>query len=161
MGRVCYLGYYNSGNPYSCNCSGGNPYDCNCGTYYYSCNCGQYLNSYNAVYVAPTYYAGTTYSCNCQTCYPQYIRVIQSAASVVSTITSWVISSAAKSLRIKTSANEVTVKAFSDENLVTQIGSDLVYTGSGVVVTSNYGIVVYPSSSSQGTTLGEIEINKN
>ncbi len=160
MGRTCLIGY-NASNPYSCNCSGGNAYNCNCGTYYYSCNCGSYVSGYNAVYVAPTYYAGYTYDCNCQTCYPKYIRVLQSVSSVISTITSWTLSSLVQSLRIKTNSNQITVKAFSDENLVTQIGSDLVYTGSGAVVTANYGIVVYPSATSQGTTLGSVEINKN
>jgi hypothetical protein len=160
MGRTCLIGY-NASNPYSCNCSGGNAYNCNCSTNYYSCNCTTNVSGYNAVYVAPSYYAGYTYSCNCQTCYPIYIRVIQSAASVISTITTWTLTALAQSLRIKTNSNQITVQAFSDDSLVTQIGSDLVYTGSGVVVTSNYGIVVYPSSTSQGTTLGTVEINKN
>jgi hypothetical protein len=171
MGRVCFTGSYNTGTAYQCGCS-----TCSNASYYagsysapsyyagtdYSCNCSTCSNSsyYAGSYSAPSYYAGTTYNCNCQTCYPIYVRVFQSIASTVSTLTTWTLSGLAQSLRIKTKANQITVQAFSD-NLVTQIGNDLVYTGTGVVVTSNYGIIVYPSSTSQGTTLGEIEINQN
>jgi hypothetical protein len=145
MGRVCYLGYYNAGTPYQCGCQTG----------YY----GAYNNSYSYTN-AGTYTASTAYDCNCQTCYPRYIRVLKSLASTVSTLTTWTIASVAQSLRIKTNGSEITVKAFSDTNLATQIGSDLVYTPSGVAITSTHGLIVYPSATNQGTTLGSTTIDK-
>lgn len=103
------------------------------------------------------------YACSCSTSYPQYVRVIQSVASTVSTITSWLISATATigSFRVKTSGTQITTQVYSDPSLVTQIGSDLVYTATGAVVTSDYGILVKPSTYSQGYTIGPVTIDRN
>lgn len=145
MGRTCGPYGYNAGTAYQCGCQTG--------------FVGSYNNSYSYTN-AGTYTASTAYECNCQTCYPRYIRVLQSAAYTVSTIFSSTIAAAAQSLRIKTNSNQITVKAFSDTNLATQIGSDLIYTPTGVTITSTHGLIVYPSASLQGTTLGSITIDK-
>lgn len=107
-----------------------------------------------------------TYDCNCQTCYPQYVRVIQSVAGTVSTLYSWLIgtvssSTVIKSLRVKTSGSEITVKAYSDSSLVSQIGTDLVYTPTGVNVTANFGIGIKPSTYNQGYSIDQVEIERN
>jgi hypothetical protein len=133
----------------TCQADGINPYTCSGGNYV------------SGNYVAGNYVAGTPYSCNCSTCYPQYLRVLQSASSVVSTITSWTLAAVARSLRVKTSGSQITAQVFSDTNLATQIGSDLVYTPNGAAITGNSGIIVYPSSTSQGTTLGTTKITIN
>jgi hypothetical protein len=117
-----------------------NPYTCSGG------NC-----------VGGTYY----YTCNCSTCYPYYVRILQSVASTVSTITTWTLSTLANSLRIKTSGTQITAQAFSDTALATQIGSDLVYTATGAAITSTYGITLYTSASSQGYTVGTTDITYN
>jgi hypothetical protein len=128
------------------------------GTNPYTCSGGNFVSGN---FVQGNFVAGTPYDCNCQTCYPQYIRVIRSAASTVSTLTSWTLAAVARSLRIKTTGSQITAQAFSDTNLATQIGSDLVYTPSGAAITGNSGIIVYPSSTSQGSTLGKIQITIN
>ena len=119
----------------------------------------QYNNQYTYQYSFNNSY---TYAQTvCQTCYPQYIRVIQSIGSTVSTLTSWTIASLVKALRIRTTGNQITVTPFSDDSGVTQIGSDLVYTATGATVNPRYGIVVTPSTYSQGYSIDSINIDKN
>lgn len=102
-----------------------------------------------------------SYSCNCVTTYPQYIRIMKSVASVVSEVYSTTIASVAQSLRVRTNGSQITVKAYSDPNLTTQIGSDIVHTPTGVTVTTSFGITIDPSSYNQGYSIDSIEINKN
>jgi hypothetical protein len=103
----------------------------------------------------------TFYECNCQTCYPQYVRFIQSVSGTVTTLTSWIVSTVVNSIKVTTSGSGTTTKIYSDTNLVTQIGSDLTYTPTGVTVTPQYGIMVKPSSYLQGNTIEEITIEVN
>lgn len=145
----------------------------------YVCNatsCANYSPGYmngnmNAAYTnaATSYY----YACNvqqsgqagpyatCSTCYPQYIRVLQSVGNTVSTITQWSIASLASALKIKTTGSQLTISAYSDADMVTQIGSDLVYTPTGVTVTPTFGLTVIPSGYGQGYSTDKIEIKKN
>lgn len=102
-----------------------------------------------------------SYSCNCVTTYPQYIRIMKSVASVVSEVYSTTIASVAQSLRVRTNGSQITVKAYSDPNLVTQIGSDIVHTPTGVTVVSTFGITIDPSSYNQGYSIDSVEITKN
>jgi hypothetical protein len=119
----------------------------------------QYNNQYTYQYSFNNSY---TYSQTvCQTCYPQYIRVIQSVGSTISTLTSWTIASLVKALRVKTSGTQITVSAFSDDSGVSQIGSDLVYTATGATINPKYGIVVTPSTYNQGYSIDSINIDKN
>jgi hypothetical protein len=164
-------GSYNAVNCAAYGCSAYNTqtcisYTCNAyNSYYYN---GNVVNGY---YNAPTlwYYntnteSTTTYSgpfASCSTCYPQYIRIIQSVANTVSVVTQWSIGTLAQSLKIKTSGSQITVSAYSDTSLVTQIGSDLIYTPTGVAVTPVFGLTVIPSSYNQGYATDSIEIKKN
>jgi hypothetical protein len=125
----------------------------NCINQYVGPQCAT-ANQSNAIY-------GPSYSCNCQTCYPQYIRIMQSVGSTVSQITSWVISGVAQSLRIRTSGDQITVKAYSDPSLVSQIDSDLIYTPTGAAVNSKFGIAIKPSTYNQGYTIDQVVIDKN
>jgi hypothetical protein len=163
--RVCNA--YNSGN-----CNNADRYPCNspswpCGSPSWPCGspswpCG------SESYPCGSNNADTYYSCNCQTCYPQYIRFIQSASNVVSQLTSWTVANIVQSFKViissinpgKTSAT-ATIKPYSDTNLSTQIGSDLTYTPTGVAINARYGIMVKPSAYSQGTTIDEISIESN
>lgn len=115
--------------------------------YYYPCN------------VQATGYSGPYASC--QTCYPQYVRVIQSAANTVSIITQWSVNTIASALRVKTSGSQLTISAYSDSSMVTQIGSDLVYTPTGVTITPTFGLTVIPSTYGQGYTTDEIKISRS
>lgn len=105
-----------------------------------------------------TYAAGTT------TTYNEFLRVRQSVASVVSTITSQLISTAAsiKSLLVSTSGTQITARAFSDDNFVTQIGTDLVYTATGATINTKYGLAVSPSAYNQSAIIGtSVNITRN
>ena len=121
-----------------------------CNAFSQPCNAfSQPCNANNAV---------TYYDCNCQTCYPQYIRFIQSVSGTVTTLTSWLVSSVVQSFKVTTSGSNTTIKAYSDTELVTQIGSDLTYTPTGITITPQHGIMIKPSTYSQGNTIDEITI---
>jgi hypothetical protein len=166
----CCYGYNAAGNckgNYYCGTYGGNP-QYSFAYYYNVCNyyCAGGYSTYDNSY---TYYAsGTNYNTevayagpyqSCQTCYPQYVRFFKSVNNVISTVTSQLVSGIVQSLKVSTAGNQVTVKAYSDTNQVTQIGSDIVYTATGAVVQPRFGISVNPSSYSQGYTIDEISIN--
>lgn len=96
--------------------------------------------------------------------YAEYLRVRKSVSSVVSSVTSALISTTQtiKSLSVSTSGNQITAKAYSDPNLVTQIGSDLVYTPTGVTITTQFGISISPSDYNQSAIIGsEVNITRN
>jgi len=95
--------------------------------------------------------------------YAQYLRIRQSSSSVVSTITSALISTAQTigSIMVQVSGNTITAKAYSDTNLVTQIGSDLVHTPTGITVTTQFGIGISPSAYQQSDIIGSsVEITR-
>lgn len=153
-GKVCSGGYntsncasYNSGN-----CNENPPY---CVTGYYTYACG---TNYCVGYSVAGYY---NYTCGCTTCYPQYIRIIQSVSNTVSTIVNEFIhnSKTIKSIKLLVRGNQITTQAYENTDLTGQIGSDLVYNPTGVALTPRYGIMIKPSSYSQGSTSGEIKID--
>jgi hypothetical protein len=86
---------------------------------------------------------------------------MKSVGSVVSEVFSTTIGAVSQSFRVKTNGNQITVKAYSDPSLVTQIGSDIVHTPTGVTVISTYGITIDPSSYNQGYSVDGVEITKN
>lgn len=158
-----YAVYCSSWNASNCNAyNAASAFACNVGGYLYS-NCNSYSSTCNAY----TTYSGSncnayfayTYACNPVTTYPSYIRLYQSVSNTISTIASQAISAVAQSLRITTSGSQVTTKAYSDANQVTQIDTDWVYTPTGVALTPKYGIVVTPTNYSQGSTIGDITIS--
>lgn len=116
-----------------------------------------YDYAYNSYVTTYAYTTSGPYQ-SCQTCYPQYIRIIQSVANTVSTITEWALDSIAQSFRVKNVDNQITISAYSDANQVTQIGTDLVYTPTGATITTSAGIMVSPSSYNQGYSIDAVEI---
>jgi hypothetical protein len=148
-------GSYNASN---CNSLG---YICYGG---YTCNVSQSLytpGNYYYYYYAVLHSSTSGPYASCSTCYPQYIRVIQSVANTVSVVTQWSIGTLASALKIKTSGSQITVSAYSDSSMITQIGSDLVYTPTGVAITPAFGLTVIPSTYNQGYTTDAIEIKTN
>lgn len=103
----------------------------------------------------------TPFEFNCQTCYPQYIRLMQSSAGIVTEIFKWAVTTTIKSLRIKTKGDELTISSYSDASLTTQIGNDIVYTPTGVTVQPRHGITIQPSVYEQAYTIGGITIERN
>lgn len=97
-----------------------------------------------------TYYTNpTTYQ------YYENVRILKSVSSVVSTIASSAVStsSAIRSLRVTLNGTQITARAFSDTNLTTQLGSDLVYNATGAAITTQYGICVTPSAYQQSAII--------
>jgi len=114
-------------------------------------------NSYNTISCTNW----TQFTFGCQTCYPQYIRLFQSVSSTVSEIFNWTVASVIRSLRVKTNKDQITIQAFSDDNHVTKIGSDIIFTPTGVAISPKFGITLKPSAFNQGTAIDGIEITRN
>lgn len=129
--------------------------------YYTSTGYSQTLGAYYQYTAAGTYY---TYAAGTTTTYNEFLKIRQSVASTVSVITSALISTtqSIKSLKVFTSGNQITARAFSDTNFVTQIGSDLVHTATGATVNTKYGIAVSPSAYNQSAIIGtSIDVSRN
>jgi hypothetical protein len=163
-------GSWNTSNCSTYGCTSYAPYSCienSCGSYSPGYNNGNFNNAYTNAATAYNYACIIQQSgqdgpyASCQTCYPQYVRIIQSAANTVSTITQWSVSAIASALRVKTSGSQLTISAYSDSSMVSQIGSDLVYTPTGVTITPTFGLTVIPSTYGQGYTTDEIKISRN
>lgn len=145
--------------------SGGN---CNIGFNAYNCAlwsdgyyCSGNYNGSNPVYGGGTYYYQSGPYTTCQTCYPQYIRVIQSVANSVSTLAQWTVSSIVNSFKVKTSGNQIQIDAFSGSDFTSQIDGTLTYTPTSVNVETRFGIMISPSSYDQQTTIDDVEIKRN
>lgn len=109
---------------------------------------------------------GTTWSftiCNCQTCYPPYIRVIQSTSNAVSEITRWTLSSMAAAFKVITNSatKAITIRPYRDTSMTSQIGSDLTYTATSATISKKFGIVLAPSDNIQGSKLDDFNIQSN
>jgi hypothetical protein len=175
-----YCSCYNGVNCAASSCSCYNAVNCassyNACQYYQGCNACIESNATNTNYANAnanatmdayatgtgnaTGYSGPFY--NCGTCYPSYLRVFRSVSNVVTTVVNQLIGETApQSMKVLTSGTQITTKLYSDPSLVTQIGSDIVYTATGAAISPAYGITVVPSSYSQSYSVGEISIEKN
>lgn len=181
VNATCQAGYYDSCPAVYCasynaynskNKTGGNcaMYACTPGQYvclaYNSAYCASSTNTCNQTscgsyynYCASAY--SYSYSCNCSTCYPPFLRLLQSVSNTVSEVYKWMISATANSLKVITSGTGITAKAYSDNSLSTQIDSDFTYTANGATIETSFGILVAPSSYSQGNSLDEFSISVN
>jgi len=135
----------------------------NCNSYtnnYYGPVCAVYYSTYAPYCSSPVY--GYT-SCNCQTCFPGYIRLIQSSGNVVSEIYRWGLSQLAAAFKVATNAvtKVITIKPYSNTNLTTQIGSDLTYTATSATIATKFGIVLGPSDYVQGNQLDDFNSQSN
>jgi hypothetical protein len=76
--------------------------------------------------------------------YAAILRISQSVSDTVSEISSAIVSTAQtiKSIIVQTSGNQITAKAFSDVTPITQIGDDLIYNATGVIINTRYGISI-------------------
>lgn len=97
----------------------------------------------------------------CSTCYPRSIMLIKSVLSAVSTVTTWAISGAASSLRLKTNGNQIEISTYSDLSGTIVTDTPVTYTASTGVPTKKYGLLVSPSSYQQGNSVGETSITPN
>jgi hypothetical protein len=122
---------------------------------------------------------------DCETCYPQYVRIIQSVGATVSTIFSAIVtktfqvvsstygslslfvqsdtsSPSAKSMRVSTENGSIEAEVFSDTQLNNKIivDEEIIYSPTGAQVLPTYGIIISPSSYNQTNYIGEINIDK-
>ena len=123
---------------------------------------------------------------DCETCYPQYVRVLQSVGNTISTVFSAIVTKTfevvsstygsltlyrqtdldaptAQSMRVSTQQEEIQVQVFEDVFLQSEIVVDetIVYTPTGAEITPTYGIMINPSSYNQTNYFGGIEIENN
>jgi hypothetical protein len=107
----------------------------------------------------------TTYSTcsgqSCETCYPQYIRVIQSVANQVSEIVSWSLSAVVRSLKIKTKSKTITIDAYSDTELSSRIDYPLNYDATTASESTKFGLLAAPSSANESRSASKINIRRN
>ena len=165
---------YSSYTPYSSVCNsytlGYNPAG---GSWYQSCN--GYTSQAGSTSYACTSNYPTTYSQVCggsSTSYYSYcgaytqtssasgttLRLIKSVANTVSTVLDSALASLPASLRLTTSGNSITAKAYSGAGQTTQIGSDVTSTQTAGGTT--HGIILAPGGYYQGTTVDNLSISK-
>jgi hypothetical protein len=56
------------------------------------------------------------------------------------------------------SGTTITARAYSDANMTSQVGGDLVYNATGAAVTTEYGLVLTPAAYNQGNSVDDIVI---
>jgi len=92
------------------------------------------------------------------------VNIWRSIAGELTLVKNWAVSTVAaiRSLRVRLRNDEITVSPYSDENLVQQLGNNLVYTATGAEITTRFGITISPSAYQQGTTAATtISISQN
>jgi hypothetical protein len=148
-------------------CSGGWSYYSVCNSWTTSWACSSVTPNYSCnAYGSFTSYSCSVYaftSCNCQTCYPPYIRIFKSVSNAVSEVTRWSLAAMAAAFRVITNASTktITIRPYKDVSMTTQIGSDLTSTQATATMETKFGIVLSPSDYVQGSTLDDFNINSN
>lgn len=102
-------------------------------------------------------------SCNCQTCYPSYISVIKSTAGAVSELTRYSLTAAVKAIKVITNATTktFTIKPYQDQEMTTQLGSDISYNNNSLTATNKFGIVLAISDEKQASEFNDFKIDTN
>lgn len=144
-GESFSLGSYSNGCGCRTNCYPGSYESQACG----SCvSCTENFTTVCSVYA--------TNPCNCTQSY--FLRIIKSVAGTVSLVASATVGTVVSAIRLITSGNSITAKAYSNTGMTTQTGSDLTASGSGATKTGNHGIILETSSYQQGTTIDEFKV---
>jgi hypothetical protein len=94
--------------------------------------------------------------------YSAILRISQSISDTVSEISSLVVSTTQtiKSILVQTSGNQITAKAFSDITPITQIGNDLIYDATGVIINTRYGISISTAEYSNDEIGSSVKIER-
>lgn len=165
---------WSSSTTYNCTTYGGPSYSCSGLTYTAwapSCTGGQFTawapscsgGSYTAWAASCSSTTWGYITCNCQTCYPPYIRLFKSVSSSVSEVTRWTLATMAAAFKVITTAatKVITIRAYKEVSMSTQIGADLTSTQSTATMETKFGIVLSPSDYIQGSTLDDFNITSN
>lgn len=124
------------------------------------------------------------YTFNCQTCYPQWIRLLQSVGGTVSTISKTLISQAVsivkspnetldlyvqenpivnfvRAMVLRINGNQIITETYSDPGAINKIvleDGDIIYTPTGAEVVARYGIMITPSEYNQQNAVGGFQV---
>ena len=113
-----------------------------------------------------SYTSSTAYSSNTTTdsfAYSAILKISNSVSDVVSEISSLVVSTSQtiKSILVQTSENQITAKAFSDVIPVNQVGDDLIYTATGAIINTRYGISISKAEYENDNIAGSVKIERS
>lgn len=94
--------------------------------------------------------------------YSAILRISQSVSDTVSEISSAIVSSlqTIKSIIVQTSGNQITAKAFSEVTPITQLGDDLIYNATGVIINTKYGISISTAEYSNDEIGSSVKIER-
>jgi len=156
----------------------------NFSTRYNAPNFTSNINGYNA----KTCNRWNEFTFNCETCYPQWIRILQSTGGTVTTLAKYLVSEVisivkspngtldlyvqenpivnfVKSLILQIRGKQISIEAFSDPGAIDKINIEgdeqIVYTPTGAVVEPKYGIIVVPSEYNQQNFIGGIQVTRD
>jgi hypothetical protein len=87
------------------------------------------------------------------------LRIIKSAANVVTTVVDQVIAQLPASIQVFFNGNQVVARAYSGAGQTSQIGSDITYTDASPVKSTVHGIILAPGGYYQGTTVDNFSAN--
>jgi hypothetical protein len=145
-------------------------------------------NFSNAIagYNAKTCAQYVEFTFDCQTCYPQWIRFVQSVANTVSTVASFVVTRTFRtvtssygnlqlyvqdefgqadiaSMNVNINDKTISVDLYDNPDLTSKIEVDeeIVYTPTSAQVDDSYGIIVRPSSYNPNQGFGGINITRD
>jgi hypothetical protein len=140
--------------------TGNNGYTTTCqnGDNSYTYTCAKGDNSYT--YTCATG-SNAAYTYNYNYSYAYSVKLIQSIANVVSTITTFTFGSLVVGLKtiVKGSTGAITVRGYSTPGFGTQIGVDQTYTATGYTSTTTHGMILAPANYNQGTNLSSYELD--
>lgn len=159
--------------------------DSTCRTYN-SKNCRNYNSTNCNRWSVETCNRWNEFAFDCETCYPQWIRVLQSVNSTVTTVTKFLITKTfrtesspqggltlfvqdtfinklIKGIKVFIQGKEISADLYHETNFQDKVDveEDIVYNATGAEVTPYYGIMVIPSEYNQNNIIGSIEIEKN
>ena len=94
--------------------------------------------------------------------YSAILKISKSVSDVVSDVSSLIVSTAQtiKSILVQTSENQITAKAFSGVTPITQLGTDLIYNATGVIINTKYGISISKAEYNNDKIAGSIKIER-
>lgn len=127
------------------------------------------------------------YTFDCETCYPQWIRIIQSVAGTVTTLSKTLATEVVQTIKspngtldlyvqespivdfvrsmiLRIRGTQITVEPYSDPGTLNKIeleDGDIVYTPTGAEVTPTYGIMITPSEYNQQKFVGGFQVTRD
>jgi hypothetical protein len=95
--------------------------------------------------------------------YSAILKISNSVSDVVSELSSLIVSTSQtiKSILVQTSGNQITAKAFSDVIPVNQVGDDLIYTATGAIINTRYGISISKAEYENDTIASSVKIERS